>query len=384
MIEPIKKCFATTNSVTINSDGSIVPCCKYHDDFAHLDDFSTLSNINQSKKFIELKRLHHFGISLPGCHGCDRDEKRNIESRRQNYTKRYTDDDYYIDISLSNYCNLKCRTCIPELSTRWFDDYAFLKKQGLVIDNKHYTAKTISDSDLEKIFELIKNLDKKRIIIEVKGGEPFLGSGAERFFKKLSQLRNSDKIIIELFSNGTYYPEWLASIVPNFMKFNLWLSIDGMHDVYEYIRGDNTRHTYSNFLINLDKFRKLETIDLKLIYLVQNTNVHQVQKFQETFIDNICWQILEYPAHYKLKNMPEKSKSLIIDDLKLITPTGKNEFYKISHMIDMLLEPLDPKSYENYIKFSAHLDNRRNQRLINIVPHMLDEPAQLLYRSIIV
>ena len=131
MIEPIKKCFATTNSVTINSDGSVVPCCKYHDDFAHLDDFSTLLNINQSKKFIELKRLHHFGISLPGCHGCDRDEKRNIESRRQNYNKRYTDDDYYIDISLSNYCNLKCRTCIPELSTRWFDDYEFLKKQEI-------------------------------------------------------------------------------------------------------------------------------------------------------------------------------------------------------------------------------------------------------------
>jgi hypothetical protein len=82
--------------------------------------------------------------------------------------------------------------------------------------------------------------------------------------------------------------------------------------------------------------------------------------------------------------MPEKSKSWIIDDLKLITSTGKNEFYKISHMIDMLLEPLDPKSYENYIKFSAHLDNRRNQRLINVVPHMLDEQAQLLYRSIIV
>jgi hypothetical protein len=53
-------------------------------------------------------------------------------------------------------------------------------------------------------------------------------------------------------------------------------------------------------------------------------------------------------------------------------------------MIDMLLEPTDPKSYENYIKFSAHLDNRRNQRLINVAPHMLDEQAQLLYRSIIV
>lgn len=383
MTKSVKKCFATTNSITINPDGSIVPCCKYHDDFAHLNDFSTLLNVNQSKKFIELKRLHHFEISLPGCNGCDRNEKRNMESRRQLYDKKFTDDDYYIDISLSNYCNLKCRTCIPELSTRWFDDYEFLKKQGLVIDAKQYTAQTISDNDLEKIFELIENLDKKRITVEVKGGEPFLGLSAERFLKKLSRLRNSDKIIIELFSNGTYYPEWLADMAPNFMKFKLWLSIDGMHDVYEYIRGDSTRYTYNNFLINLDKFRKLETVDLKLIYLVQNTNVHQIKKFQETFMDNICWQILEYPAHYKLKNMPEKSKFQIINELKLITPTGRNEFHKISYMIDMLLEPIDPKSYENYIKFSAHLDTRRNQRLINVVPHMLDEQAQLLYSSII-
>jgi radical SAM protein with 4Fe4S-binding SPASM domain len=97
------KCFATTNSITIDTLGDINPCCKYRGSYGKLDTYKNISDINFNDLTNELAQ----GQWRPECKSCKFDEGTGVRSRRQRYETRFTDDDFLLDLSLGNFCNLK-------------------------------------------------------------------------------------------------------------------------------------------------------------------------------------------------------------------------------------------------------------------------------------
>ena len=358
------KCFATTNSITIDTLGDINPCCKYRGSYGKLDTYKNISDINFNDLTNELAQ----GQWRPECKSCKFDEGTGVRSRRQRYETRFTDDDFLLDLSLGNFCNLKCRMCSHDSSTSWFSDSI-----ALGIPKKHLVGFQISKPQIDSLIAFLSTLDK-RIEIELKGGEPLMHPNSEYFFQKLMDLSKTKTIKINCITNGTLVPDWFADAIAN-IEVDLQISIDGLYYPYEYVRGDNTQ-SWDQCLEKVEQFRSLPNIKLSYNYVVQNTTVHHVVQFTKLFNERINWIVLNSPSYMAVNVMPESSKQTIIDQLSTINDD------KINTVINLMKTSVDPKLYEQFITYSAKLDKLRNQDLKTVLPHLLDNTGIKIYDAI--
>ena len=177
------KCFATSNSITIDAVGTVSPCCKYRGDFGRLETYQDFNDINFDKLAGNLEQGW-----VPGCESCKIDEGNGVSSRRQRYEIRFTDNDFLLDLSLGNYCNLKCRMCNHTNSTSWFSDSI-----ALGIDKNKLTSFQLDKPQIDLLMKFLSTLDK-RIEIELKGGEPLMHVNSKYFFEQLKELSKTKQI----------------------------------------------------------------------------------------------------------------------------------------------------------------------------------------------
>jgi len=357
------KCFATSNSITIDAVGTVSPCCKYRGDFGRLETYQDFNDINFDKLAGNLEQGW-----VPGCESCKIDEGNGVSSRRQRYEIRFTDNDFLLDLSLGNYCNLKCRMCNHTNSTSWFSDSI-----ALGIDKNKLTSFQLDKPQIDLLMKFLSTLDK-RIEIELKGGEPLMHVNSKYFFEQLKELSKTKQIKLNCITNGTLFPNWFADAITN-IDVDLQISIDGLYDVYEYVRGDNTQ-TWNACIEKVEQFRSLPNIKLSYNYVVQNTTVHQVAEFADLFKERVNWIVLNNPTFMAVNVMPQNSKQSIIDQLN----TLDND--KIKSIINLLKIPSSLELYTQFITYSAKLDKLRNQNLKTVLPHLLDNKGIEIYDSI--
>ena len=357
------KCFATTNSITIDAVGTVSPCCKYRGDFGRLDTYENFNDINFDKLTDSLAQ----GWKAE-CKSCSFDESNNVSSRRQRYETIFTDDDFLLDLSLGNYCNLKCRMCNHHSSTSWFSDSI-----ALGIPKHELTSCQLDEKQIDSLIAFLSTLDK-RITIELKGGEPLMHTHSRYFFEQLKELSKTKTIKINCITNGTLFPDWFAAAITN-IEVDLQVSIDGLYDVYEYVRGDSTQ-SWNECLEKVEQFRSLPNIKLSYNYVIQNTTVHHVAEFTKLFSERINWIVLNNPGYMAVNVMPESSKHDILAQLSTLDDA------KIKSVIELMKTPVDLVLYKQFITYSAKLDKRRNQNLKIVLPHLLDDIGIKIYDSV--
>ena len=357
------KCFATTNSITIDAVGTVSPCCKYRGEFGRLDTYENFNDINFDKLTDSLAQ----GWKAE-CKSCSFDESNNVSSRRQRYETIFTDDDFLLDLSLGNYCNLKCRMCNHHSSTSWFSDSI-----ALGIPKHELTSFQLDEKQIDSLIAFLSTLDK-RITIELKGGEPLMHTHSRYFFEQLKELSKTKTIKINCITNGTLFPDWFAAAITN-IEVDLQVSIDGLYDVYEYVRGDSTQ-SWNECLEKVEQFRSLPNIKLSYNYVIQNTTVHHVAEFTKLFSERINWIVLNNPGYMAVNVMPESSKHDILAQLSTLDDA------KIKSVIELMKTPVDLVLYKQFITYSAKLDKLRNQNLKIVLPHLLDDIGIKIYDSV--
>ena len=357
------KCFATSNSITIDAAGTVSPCCKYRGNFGRLETYQDFNDINFDKLSSNLKQGW-----APGCESCRIDEGNGVSSRRQRYEIRFTDNDFLLDLSLGNYCNLKCRMCNYNNSTSWFSDSI-----ALGIGKNKLTSFQLDKPQIDSLIAFLSTLDK-RIEIELKGGEPLMHVNSKYFFEQLKELSKTKQIKLNCITNGTLFPNWFADAITN-IDVDLQISIDGLYDVYEYVRGDSTQ-SWNECLEKAQQFRSLPNIKLSYNYVIQNTTVHHVVEFTKLFSERINWIVLNNPEYMAVNIMPESSKQAIIDQLITLNDA------KIKSVINLMKMPNQLELYKQFITYSAKLDKLRNQDLKTVLPHLLDNTGLEIYDSI--
>ena len=125
-------------------DGAIVPCCRYSSE--EYDKYPKSFDKGYDDIWNDIRKKALEGKQISGCWRCYHDEKLGLKSMRQgaletaneiNYDYK-TNPDYneteleFIEIQTGRYCNLKCRSCGPKLSTTWDED---LDNNNKVIQN---------------------------------------------------------------------------------------------------------------------------------------------------------------------------------------------------------------------------------------------------------
>jgi MoaA/NifB/PqqE/SkfB family radical SAM enzyme len=366
-------CHAPWTNLDIDSQGKILPCCKYQpssDDLEYnirihsLNEYSTSAFLNQIKqKFIQ--------DQWPaGCVRCQIEEQNNIQSKRQldhdrwqdHYSQYQLDSDQWLTacIAFGNTCNLKCITCSSHSSSRWRDEYN-------VIYGQDFQHVKFYRNDFVEIFVA----QAPGIVhIDVHGGEPFL-SGVDEQKKLLQHYVDSGRaadITLHYITNVSTFPDedWWQ-LWSNFREVDLQLSIDGIESRYEYIRYPAVwTVTLENTQRYIQKEKQLANVRLSVSHTVSAYNIFYLDEFF-TWCANIGlpkpWLgRVHGPAHMRPSVWP--NTQYIIDHL------FQSQYEDVRTWAGMINNSDDSDQFEEFCKKLHQHDRYRGLDFAQTFPEM--------------
>jgi hypothetical protein len=398
--------------IDLREDGEVKICCKSWP-IGEINNH-TLEEVwnNDNMKRIRKQVLNN--ERPPECIGCWAYEDQNVESFRQRHINKDfpesrinmypnildgLNDDYSMpfkmpsmEIRLTNLCNLKCRMCSPMDSTSWNDwneIKEFYTKENsftgntiikLKLDEKPLLDGLLHNERWWKSFEkLIPNID----FLEFAGGEPLMDPNHYKLLDMFGE--HSSNVALKYATNLTTLGKGKRNVFeywPKFKSVTVHASIDGVGDLYEYIR---TNANWNEVSDNIQKIKQIPTVKrIMASVAVQATNILYLDKIIEHFLDTMevtFWNnFVRYPTLLSAQVLPKDLKSIAID--RLITVRSKVPTFKMCikdpytvtvayNQIDNIIKFLqgDDSNYlwNDFVEFNHILDKTRKQGPLEII-----------------
>ena len=146
-----------------------------------------------------------------------------------------------LDITLSNKCNLMCE-CNFGNSHKFKKEIEYFKKNNLLdkiqyATSNYYPEQTYmpNSSESNQLNWLRNNTDKIKVL-KASGGEPFYDDQIIELLNIYIYSNHARDTILEFDTNGTMFNDEILKINNEFKLLNHSISIDGIEEVYEYIR----------------------------------------------------------------------------------------------------------------------------------------------------
>ena len=408
-------CMHPFTGLATREDGAIKICCRSLP-IGWIQNESLESAWNNDKMLSVRKQI--LNDERPDvCTPCFDLEDQGVESLRQRHIQprlpesrivlypnqlNQLNDDYTMpfefptmEIKLNNLCNLRCRMCNPLDSTSWQDWNSiveFYKKENnylvptveKLVDKPGQYIGPFDDSDnwwnsFEKLIPHFKR-------VEFAGGEPLMDP---QHYKILDMLKPYAKNIeIKYATNGTTLGisknRTIFDYWPHFRSVAVNVSIDGIHDVYEHIRGNGD---FSEVVRNIQEIKKLPNISRIVgAFTAQAGNMLQITDCIRYFIDELGIHFyshrVSYPKLLSAQVLPQPLKDLCIERLTNLynnIDTIKNiDFSSYSRGITLqqindninYLKAVDQNNlWNDYIEFNRRLDDSRKcKTLLEVVP----------------
>ena len=239
-----------------------------------------------------------------------------------------------MEIKLNNLCNLKCRMCNPLDSTSWKDwDQVteFYKKEdnilipiveSLVTKPGQYIGPFDNSDNWWSSFEKLLPFFRR---VEFAGGEPLMDPYHYKILDKLAEY--GDNIELKYATNGTTLGikggRTIHDYWPKFRSVAVNVSIDGVHDVYEYIRGNGK---FSVIEENIKVFKSFPNVSRVVgAFTVQANNIMQIDKVIDYFINTLGIVFyshrVTYPMALSAQVLPPELKQGVVDKLEVMKET---------------------------------------------------------------
>jgi len=274
-----------------SAGGDMVPCCEAQELPLNNPGESALESWN-NEHYRELRRALANGERPKRCEVCWHNEDSGIVSNRQQWEKDNWDtfsdiisvnDDYsvnnpplWVELKVSNFCNLKCIMCSTHSSYKRVSDLDIISKYT----SDGYETRLLRPTDLFASLNEWPDLWENVHTLQFTGGEPIINqehydllAGIPEHVKKNIKLRYATNISYIKFKKYD-----LVEIWRQFKHVNIKVSMDGIEDVYNYIRQDGDWDTvYNNMLV----LNAEPDIDLAVGITVQSHNVFQMPEFYD-------------------------------------------------------------------------------------------------------
>jgi len=198
-----------------------------------------LEDIYNSDSYTKIRDDMLNGKYPEACEGCYKIEQHGGRSRRQVELRRwgeYTEPKLeFIDLRLSNLCNLKCMMCYPDSSsllaadyTKWSDKLPFMSK-----NNAEYELFQWFNEDI--VEQLKKHKDSLKYLY-INGGEPFIMPIQWKLLEKLIDWGVAKNIHISYNTNCSTYNESFSEYWKHFKVVTVGCSVDAVGDKNRFIR----------------------------------------------------------------------------------------------------------------------------------------------------
>lgn len=314
-----------------SAGGDLVPCCEAQE-IPLNNPGETAEQTWNNENYKELRRALSNDERPSRCDVCWHNEDSGIVSNRQQWEKDNwnmfaesvkVNDDYTVDnkplwveLKVSNFCNLKCIMCSTHSSYKRVQDLDIITKYQKDGHETRLLRPTTLFESLNEWPELWESVQT----LQFTGGEPIIN---DEHYKLLEGIPDSIKANIKLryatnISHIRFKKYDLIEIWSKFKHTNIKVSMDGIEDVYDYIRQDGSWDTVYNNMLTLST---VPNIDLAAGITVQAHNIFQMPEFyrfwKESPIDLkfITANILQTPKYLRPSLWPGEYREAILEKL---------------------------------------------------------------------
>ena len=312
--------------------GDLVPCCEAQEIPLNNPNESAIETWN-NENYKELRKSLANGERTERCEVCWHNEDSGIVSNRLQWEKdnwlEFADiiqvnDDYsvdnppiWIELKVSNFCNLKCIMCSTHSSYKRVADLDIIKKYT----KDGYETRLLRPTTLFESLSEWPELWDHVHTLQFTGGEPIIN---KEHYDLLDSIPTEIKKRIRLrYASNLSYIKFkkydLVKIWSEFKHVNIKVSMDGVGEVYNYIRQDGDWDTvYENMLA----LSLIDGIDLAVGITVQAHNVYQMPEFYDFWKESpvdlkfITANILQTPNYLSPAVWQGNYKNSIISHLR--------------------------------------------------------------------
>ena len=383
-------CAWADSGLALHNSGRALLCCHSR---TYLDDAQgekiywhthRLGDAWDSPTRQEIKSALSQGQQHQNCQACWDEESAGRDSRRTLTNRQFSNlpesppSPALLDLKLGNTCNLACRTCWPEVSSKWYKDYWTVYDQSNT-DYKTYLNRWKSiqqsyDKDNTILWDDLRTWLANVKYIDLFGAEPML---LDRLFDILRwAVANGHAVLQDLHinTNGTIWNTEYMAILTGFNQVNFDVSIDGIGPHYDYIRYGETWSVVDN---NLTAFKALATqfknIQLCVCVTVSILNVYYLDEIWKHMVDRGLqpfFNVVHMPEHTCIRAIPDSVKSLVEKKLRAYTNDTRGWSNQIESVINFMNMPLNnaEQHWAEFTRSSLALDEVRNQDFAKTFP----------------
>jgi len=361
-------------SLLMTANGKYKPCCKWHEVLHHKGKElqapqDSFSDAWHSDEMVQLRQKFLNAEKPPKCSVCWKEEESGIRSMR------YDSFDYQLrknilkspntpkrlDLYPSNVCNLKCRICSPEYSSKWIPE----AKETLGSNESVHLNFT------EENLALIKTWLPGIIELGFFGGEPLYLKETIQLLQYCVEQGYSKSISLLINTNATIYSDELADLFKQFKKVLLNFSIDDIGERFEYQRKGAI---WAEVVSNISKYiaaggcRSTDQIECKICCTVSTLNIYYLPELYQWFADRfpelkIYLNFLHGPYALSVISLPDEVKKILCEHFNSNTGAirqAKDE--KLTRTIENIIEFLNTKPNVSFQEFFKELERGDNYR----------------------
>jgi sulfatase maturation enzyme AslB (radical SAM superfamily) len=317
-------------------------------------------------------------VQHPNCSACWNEENAGRQSRRQVANQQFANMEAnparpkLVDLKPGNTCNLACRTCWPEVSSKWYRDYWELEAHKQEPDYKKYLAswgriKSSYDQDNQELWSELQEWLGDIEYYDIYGAEPMLLTRVFDILQHAVDTGLASTQSLHINTNGTIWNPKYIDILTKFKHVALDISIDGIGPHFDYIRYGETWSTVEK---NLDRYQELvrnnHNISMNICVTVCAYNIWYLDEIQQYFVDRKIgsfFNMVHHPEHINVRVLPDSVKAQVREKLKSAGP-------QIASVLDFMDMPLNNQT-ELWAKFwetTKKLDLLRQQDLALTFP----------------
>jgi len=303
------------------------PCCMYQQQKEKVYD---LESYWKSEELKEIRETFRKDQKPKGCWKCFDMESKGKTSIRQNANESRLEEHkdkislpdsqlvpLEIKIKVGALCNLACRMCVTNVSSRVNTVYKTLGWETM----EPYKY----DLDAEKTLKLHADTVE---YIDVVGGEPFYNKRLIALLEWLKDNSHSKHMTMYITTNGMFYNEKLVELLKSFKEIVLIVSMDGIGKVHEYIRPGCD---FNELESNIEKFRNngINVLVQSTISLLNVLHLHELDQWcLERKIHNPQKHIVYDPKELHPTNLPDALKDKVSKSYKKFVSGPAKSDYK--------------------------------------------------------
>ena len=373
---PETACSLLWTHAALDMDGAVMPCCRFQVEMvidpvtgdAPRQDSRMYKNPDYKKEnipymneggldkafngdeYTQMREAMLRGEKLKGCAKCwEIENSGGVDSPRQFWNRRYFDQIgkppkiKYLELGFSTHCNLACRMCSPEYSSKWHN----------IVFPEHKVEVGFTD--------FIKNLDADLSEVEnIKfvGGEPMMDKNHDRFIENLEAWGiNLSKLNLFYHTNGTIMPgDNVIRVWEKLANVTIVISIDGYGEVNEYHRPG---HKFSDLEKNLLRYKELP-VKIETHTVVTQLNVFYLQSLID-WLDKMeidprrsDFDPSNFPLYLSIRSMDEDKK---LKAIKYVEGLSRSDIKpRLINKIKMDIPESDGMGDDHVLKVMKPLD----------------------------